>query len=126
MAVVLVLIEIVCAHDAPGFALLDGSLEAWQVDFVQGAVADDDIHLVAVFLVVVQAVVFHTAGHTDTLQPLNVAHDHAGGEVGVFTHVFEVAATQRCAVDVHARSQNHGFAAIERFFAQGCTVQERK
>ena len=125
MAVVLVLIEVVGAHDAPGSALLDGSLEGGQIDFVEGAVADHYIHLVAILLVVVEAVVLHAAGNALRLQSLDIGDDHARGEVGVFAHVLEVAAAQRRAEDVDAGAQDDAFVAIECLFAQALAVEAR-
>ena len=123
VAVVLVLVEVVGSHDAPSLTFLYGSLEAWQVNLMQGAVADDDVHLVAILLVVVQAIVLHAACHAAALQSLDVWNHHAGGQIRVFAHVLEVAASEGSAVDVHAGPQYHALAAIERFFAQSTTIQ---
>ena len=101
VAVVLVLIEVVGAHHSPRFAFLHCCLEARQIDFVQGSVADDDVHLMAIFLVVVQAVMFHATRHAAALQALNVRHNYLGCQVRVFAHVLEVAASERRAVDVY-------------------------
>ena len=53
VAVVLILIEIVSAHQSPSSALFNGGFKCREVDFAQSAVAHDNIHLVAVFLIVV-------------------------------------------------------------------------
>ena len=60
VTVVLVLIEVVGAHDTPCATLSDGSLEGWQVDLMESTVRDDDVHLMAILLVVVQGIVLHT------------------------------------------------------------------
>ena len=67
VTIVLILVEIVGTHHAPGFTLLDGSLEARQIYFMQGSVAYDDVHLMAVLLIVVQTVMLHATGHADAL-----------------------------------------------------------
>ena len=117
MAVVLVFIEVVSTHEPPSASLGDGSLEGRQIDLVQGTLADHDVHLMAVFFVVVQRIVLHTGRHTLRLQPLNVRHHHARCQPRVFTHIFEVAASKRCAVDIYAWPKNHRLAAIEGLFA---------
>ena len=64
MAIVLVFVEVVGAHDAPCASLLNGCLESRQIDLMQGTVAEDDIHLMAILLVVVQGIVLHTGSDT--------------------------------------------------------------
>ena len=123
VAVVLVLIEIVGAHDSPGTTLLHSGLESGQVDLVQGTIADDDIHLMTVFLVVVQRIVLHAGSDAFRLQSLNIRHYHPRGQEGVFAHILEVAAIERGAEDVHARAQHHTLVAIEGFFAQALAVE---
>ena len=122
MTIVLVLIEIVGAHDAPSATFLDGGLESRQVDLVEGTVADDDVHLMAVFLVVVQGVVLHAGSHTFRLQTLHVGHHHLGCQIGVFAHILEVAASKWGTVDVHARSQHYTLVTIQGFFAKTLAV----
>ena len=69
MAVVLVFVEVVGTHDSPCPTLLYGSAESRQVDFMERTVADDDIHLMAVFLVIVQRIVLHTRCHPFDCKP---------------------------------------------------------
>ena len=123
MTIVLVLIEVVGAHEAPGLALLNGGAEGGQVDLVKGAEAHLHVHLVAIFLVVVQGVVLHTGGHASRLEALDVGHHHARGQVGVFAHVLEVTASQRRAQDVDARSQDDVLATVEGLLAQALAVE---
>ena len=122
MTVVLVLIQVVGSHDGPCPTLTDGSLEGRQVDFTQGAVRDDDIHLMAILLIVVQRIVLDTGGHALRLQALHVGHYHTGGQPGVFTHILKVTAVERCAVDVDTGTEYHGLATIERFLAEALTI----
>ena len=123
MTIVLVVVEVVGTHDAPGLALGDGGTEGGQIDFVQCAVAHHDVHLMAILLVVVQRVVLHAGRHTLRLQSLHVGHHHARGQPRVLAHVLEVAAGQRRAVDVDARTQYHVLAAIARFLAKALAVE---
>ena len=44
---------------------------------MQGTVADDDVHLMTVFFIVVQGIVLHTGSDTLRLQSLNVWHHHS-------------------------------------------------
>ena len=123
MAVVLVLIQVVGTHDGPRPTLLHGSTEGGQVDFVEGAVAHLDVHLVAILLIVVQGVVLHTGGHTLRLQTLHVGHHHARGKVGILTQILEVAPAERRAVDVHTRAQHHVLVAVQSLLAQALAVE---
>ena len=76
MTIVLVFVEVIGPHDSPGPTFLHSSTEGWQVDFVEGTVADDDIHLMTVLLIVVEGIVLHTRRHTLRLQSPNVGHHH--------------------------------------------------
>ena len=59
VAVVFVLVEIVCAHDSPSLTFLYSSLEGWEIDFMEGTVAHDDVYLMTVFLLVIEAVMLY-------------------------------------------------------------------
>ena len=124
VAVVFVLIEVVGSHYSPCAAFGDGSLECRQIDFVQRTVADYDINLMAILLIVVQCVVLYACRHAARLQSLDVRHHHPRCEIRVFAHVFEVASAERCAVDVHAGTQNHVLSTIECLFAEAVSVGE--
>ena len=123
LATVLVLIEVIGAHDAPGVTLLDSSLKGGQVNLTQGTVAHDDVDLMAILLIVVQTEVLDTRRSACRLQTLNVGHYHAGRQQGILAHVLKVAAIQWRAVDVHTRSQNHVLATIARFLTQAAAIQ---
>ena len=102
VAVVLIAVEVVGSHKAPDVSLSDGSMEGRQIDFMECALGDDDIGVVAVLLVVVEAEVLYACRHMVFLHALNIGHHHCGAEVGVLTEILEVAPVERCAVDVHA------------------------
>ena len=118
MTVVLVLVEVVGTHDSPCASFLHGSLEGREVDLVEGTVGYLHIHLMTVFLVVVQGIVLHAGSYAQRLQSLDIGHHHTGGEIGIFAHVLEVTATEGGAVDVHARTQNHALLPVECFLTQ--------
>ena len=54
-----VLVEIVCTHDSPSLSFLYSSLEGWEIDFMEGTVAHDDVYLMTVFLLVIEAVMLY-------------------------------------------------------------------
>ena len=64
-------------------------------------------------------------GYTVLLYAFNVRHDHCSRQAGVFAHVFEVSSVERCAVDVHARSEQDVLASIQCLLADAFTVEER-
>ena len=119
-----ILIEVVAAHDGPRLALLHGGLEGGQVDFIQGTVVHDDIRVVAVHFVVVQGKVLHADSHAVLLHALDIGHDHAARQIGVFAHILEIAAVQRSAVDVDTGTQQHVLLAIAGLLAHALTVEQ--
>ena len=122
MAVVLILIEVVGPHDSPGATLGDSGMEGRQVDFAKRAVADDDVDLMTVFLVVVERVVLHAGRHPFRLQSLHIGNYHARGQPWILAHILEVASVERGAVDVDARSEHHILVAVERLLAQAFAI----
>ena len=123
VAVVLVIVKVVCTHNGPNLALLHGSLERRQIDLMQSAVAYYDVHLITIFLVIVQTVMLHACRNAIRLQTLYVRHHHRSRQVRVFAHILEVASAERGAIDVDARSENHVLATIEGFFAKTLAVE---
>ena len=123
VAIVLVFIQIVGTHDAPGTGLGNGSLEGRQINFVQGSVADDDIHLMAILLVVVQGIVLHAGCHALRLQTFYIRYDHARGQQRVLTHILEIPTSERGAVDIHARAKDHALAPIKGLLAETLTIE---
>ena len=123
VAIVLVLIKIVGTHDTPCTSLGDCSLESWQIDLVERTIADHDIHLMTILLVVVQGIVLHTSCDALRLESLDIRHHHARCQPRILAHILEVAASERGAVDVHARPQDHTLSAIQGFLAQTLTVK---
>ena len=126
VTVVLVAIKIIGTHQSPGAALGDSSVEGGQVDLMEGAVADLDVDLMAVLFVVVEGEMLDTGCHTVALQPADIGDDHRGDQVRIFAHVFEVAAAERCAQNVHAGSEDHVLAPIAGFLAKAAAVVPRQ
>ncbi|CCY64711.1 putative uncharacterized protein [Prevotella sp. CAG:1124] len=125
VAVVLVLVQVVTAHEGPCVAVLHGRLEGWKVYLVQRAVVNDGVYLVAVLLVVVQCEVLYARADAVGLESDDVRHHHPRGEIRVFAHVLEVASAERGAQDVDARAKNHVFLAVAGLLAERHAVDER-
>ena len=123
MTIVLVLIEVVGTHDAPSPTLLHSGFEGRQIDFMEGTVADDDVHLMTVLLIVVQTVVLHAGCHTLRLQSLYVGHHHPRGEIGILTHILEVASSERGTEDIHAWAQNDTLLAVEGLLTETLAIE---
>ena len=96
VAVMLIVVQVIGTHQRPRATFLHGSLEGRQIDFVEGTVADLYIHLMTVGLIVVQRIVFHAGRDALRLQALHIGHHHARCQEGIFAHVFEIAAVERC------------------------------
>ena len=124
VAAVLVLIEVVGAHDGPCAAFLDCRLECGQVDFVERAVVDYHVGVVAVDLMVVEGEVLHAGCHSVGLHSLDVGDYHGRGQIGVLSHVFEVASVERGAVDVHSGAEQHGLVAVARLLSYALAVEQ--
>ena len=63
VTVVLVLIQIVCTHDSPRLSFCYGSFEGREIDLMESTVADNDIHLMAIFLVIIQGIMLYTCSN---------------------------------------------------------------
>ena len=122
VAAVLAQIAVVGAHDAPRAAVDHRPAEGRQVDLAQGPFADHDVDRSAPLLLVVQGEVLDAGRHAVLLQLLDVGHDHLARQAGVLTHVLEVAAVERRAVDVDTRAQQHILLAVAGLFADGPAV----
>ena len=123
VAVVLIVVQVIGTHQRPRATFLHGSLEGRQIDFVEGTVADLHVHLMTVGLIVVQRIVLHAGRDAFRLQALHIGHHHARCQEGVLAHVFEIAAIERCAENVHTGTENHVLVAVEGFFAQALAIE---
>ena len=99
--------EVVARHHRPGLRLLHRELKPLQVDFAQGPLAHRRVQLHAVEFLVVHGEVLDAGAHALAFYPVHEGGGHVAGHQRVFGIVLEVAPTQRVAVDVHARGQQH-------------------
>ena len=112
MTTILALILVVGTHNGPGIAFLNCRLEGRKVDFVKCTVIHNDIHTVAVSLLIVQGKMFYTGSHTALLQIPDIRYAHLTCQHRVFAHILEIASTKRSSHYVHARSKQGGFIAV--------------
>ena len=47
------------SYDSPSLSFLYSRLEGWEIDFMEGTVAHDDVYLMTVFLLVIEAVMLY-------------------------------------------------------------------
>ena len=123
VAVVLIAIEVVSSHDTPSMTLCNRCTESRKIDFMERTIVNYYVHLMSKILIIVQCIVLDACCNTFRLQALNVWHYHAGSQPRVFSHIFKVATIERCAIDIHAWTQNHGLVAIKCFFPQTLTIE---
>jgi hypothetical protein len=76
----------------------------------------------AIFLVVIEAIVLHTTCDSDALQALNIRYNHTRRQIRVFAEILEVATTERRTIDIDAWSQYHTLPAIQSFLTQSVSI----
>ena len=106
-------------HHRPGLALPHGNLESAQVQFASRAGRHPLVNARAVRLLRVHGVVFRRGAHALALHAADVGCRYLARHQRVFREVFEVAAAQRVAMQVHARTQYHVAAILHRLLADG-------
>ena len=84
---------------------------------MKGSVGHLDIDMAAELLLVVEDIMLDAGGYTISLNAIDVGHHHLRSETGVFAHIFEVAAIERRAIDVHTRTEQDILAAIARLLS---------
>src|ERR1700760_4259468 len=82
--------------------LLHRGLEGWKIDLVRCPRIDDRVRVVTQELGVVAYVVFDRRADALLLHAGDVADGDVRGEEGIFAEGFEVAASARRTIDVHA------------------------
>src|SRR5690625_645273 len=98
---------VIARHDGAGVRALHRDFERGQVDLAKRLVVDHRIARHAASFLAINREVLRAGCYTRTLDTCDVrAREHAS-EVGVFREIFKVAATQRAALDVHARAKQH-------------------
>ena len=110
---------VVGGHHRPGLRLLDGNLEALQVDLAQCPLRNLCIVVHAVRLLVVGGKVLDARAHAVGLHTVDVGGSGLAGHQGVFRVVFEVAPAERAAHDVEGRGQEHVGAILLHLLSDG-------
>ena len=67
----------------------------------------------------------HANSHAVLLNFLNIRHYHYAGKTRILAHILKIASVQRSSVDVYARTEQHVFFAVARFFSYGLAVEGR-
>ena len=104
---------VVGGHDRLWLGFFDCNFEALQVNLSQGALGDDARYAAAVFFLIVAGVMFD--GRSDPVPALDASCEgcrHFSADERILGIVFEVAAAERIAVDIHARCKPEGHAEL--------------
>ena len=59
-------------------------------------------YAMAVPLLIIEAEMLDTGSHAVALHTSHILYCQLAGQIGVFTHILKVAASQGCAVDIEA------------------------
>ena len=114
---------IIGTHDAPYMTLHDGSLKSGKIDFLQSTIAKFHIDVPAPQFLIVERVMFHTSSNAIFLYALNIRYYHNRSQIRILTHVFKVTTVERCAIDIHTRSQQYILFPVTCFLANGFSVK---
>ena len=101
MSRMLIKILIVTAHYAPGASFNYSRMERAQIKFIQGAIRNSHINMVAEGFLFIKRIMFYATCHAIGLKPLNIRHTHPRSKIRIFSHIFKIATVKRCAVQVH-------------------------
>ena len=101
---------VVGAHHRPRRAGRDRALPAREVELAQGALVDQRVDAVAAVLLVVGREVLERGGDALRLHAADPRAGHLAGQQRVLGEVLEVAAAERRALEVRARSEQHADA----------------
>ena len=96
---------IVGGHDGPGIGLLDGDLEALEVELAEGAWIDAGVIGHAVRLLAVAGEMLDGNAHAVGLDAAGVGGGHLAGQKGILGEILEITAAEGVPVQVHARGQ---------------------
>ena len=118
--------QVVGVHHRVHVGLGDGGLKGGQIDFAHGALVDIDVDVVPVVLLIVERVVLDGGDDALRLHALDVGHDHARVQEGIFREVLEVAAGDGRAGDVDAGAEQEIDAAGAGIAAQALAELARK
>ena len=123
VAVPLALVQIVRAHDGPGAALLDGSLEGRQIYLVKGSVIDIHVCGESVRFLIVKGKMLYAGCDAIALNALDIRHHHTARKVWILAEIFKASAVQRGSVDIHSRTKQYVFFAVTCLLAYALPVE---
>ena len=112
---------VVRRHYRPRIRLLDGDLEAFEIELPEGALRYAGIVAHAVGLLIVDREVLDRGAHAVALHAAHVCGGYLARYERIFRVVLEVAAAQRVAVQVQGRCQQHVGAVFEHLLADSLT-----
>ena len=119
----LVTVLIVCAHHSPSTTIDNGTPETFEIDFVQSPITDHYIHFVAVNFLIVEGEVLHTSSYAIALNTFYSFGCQDSRQERIFTHILEVAATERVAIDVDSRRESNVFVSLTEFFTNRLAIE---
>ena len=117
---------VVCAHDRPGAALLDGRPKRRQVDLPQRALVHLDIDGAPLRLLIVSREMLHAGGDAMRLHCADVAHDHSRSEERILSQEFGSSAVERRALDVHAGPEHDVLAPLAGLLPDHIAIDARR
>ena len=112
---------VIRSHDGPRVTLAHGNLEAAQIEFAGSTLADTLIDAGTVGLLRVDGKVLGRHARTLALYAIDVGSGYLSCQQRILRVIFKVTATQRIAVQVHARSEDDVTTVFLGFVANGLT-----
>lgn len=104
--------------------MLHGKFETSQIEFSKCVLFHHLVDVDTIGFLTVGYKMFDARSYTIALNSIDVGGSHVTGEYQIFGDIFEVATTQRNAVYVHARCQEH-ISAIFQYFVTHSTDSVR-
>ena len=122
VAAVLILVEVVRAHNRPSATLLNCSLECRQIDLVECTIANTYIHIVTFELLVIERIVLHARSYAILLHLLNIGNNHLACQVGILTHILKITAIEGSTIDIDTRTEQHSLITIASLLTDSLTI----
>ena len=113
---------VVSPHNGQASALLDGRLEAGQVQLVQGPLVHLHVDVITAGFLVVGDEVLDAGGDVVFLNSLDLRHAHFGNQIRILGHVLEVPAAKGRAVDVNSGREGNVLSPAPDLPPQGLAV----
>ena len=121
----LVLVQIIRSHDAPGMSFLNSRLKGRKINLVKRTVVDYNIRCMTIYFVVVQCKMFYASSYSIALDPTYIRYHHLTRQIRIFAHILEVTSVQRRTIDVHTRSQQDRLITIAGLFTDAFAIKQR-